>query len=292
MGHRLQTGFASVQGEGDYVDRVRALIEAGDFHAAETLLMADIAALDTPLAQMCASTSRNRVEITGWPELVDALASFEGGPISGVAIGMGNEPDLVFEGEVEHAPFLTLGIYADGNFAFSEASRDDLLAQCKSDAPAWADSEEDVEAYLELEGLAAINTALIRHKQRFFFRDESTVEAPALYVESVLAGWFRVLRFHQAVAAQLDAHGLPGDVPVITGIFGMTPDAPTVHYAEKKITVSSVEVAPLVIKPRVQRVEAMVDLSGSSIRRAVNDVQPVESPAPSGSFLRRLFGRG
>ena len=171
MAHRLQTLFATADGEANYVGALRALIEDGQLHAAETVLMADIAALDTTLAQICADTPRETVILNGWPELVEAIASYEGDPVTGVTIGMGNEPDLAFEKDRLHAPFVTLGLYCDGDFAFSSASRAELLAECQAETPRWAGAEEDVEVYLEIDGLADINTRLIHHKHRFFLRD-------------------------------------------------------------------------------------------------------------------------
>jgi hypothetical protein len=290
MGHRLQAVFATVEGEAAYVDTLRMLIEDGQFHAAETLLLADLQALDTGLAQMCLATSRDQVTLSGWTELVESIAVHEGEPITGVAIGMGNDADLVFERDELHAPFVMLGIYADGAFCFSGASREGILAQCKSDAPEWSDSEEDIEVYLELGGLAPINTALIRHKHQFFLRDDNPAEAPVLYVECVLAGWFRALRFHQAIAAELATHGLPGDIPVVSGIAGMRPDVATVHYPEKTVTVASGEVATLVLKPKAKRDDVVIDFTGTGIRRRIEKAHEPEV-AKSG-FFKRLFGRG
>lgn len=289
MGHRLQAAFATAEGEADYVDKLTTLIEEGQLHAAETLLLADLQALDTDLAQMCLATPRDQVRLSGWTELVEAIAVHEGEPITGVAIGMGNDADLAFERTELHAPFVMLGLYADGAFCFSGASREGLLSQCKSDEPAWADSEEDIEVYLELEGLAPINTALIRHKHQFFLRDDDPAEAPALYVECVLAGWFRALRFHQAIAAELAMHGLPGDIPVVSGIAGMRPAIATVHYPEKTVAVAAGEVAELVIKPKAKRTDAVIDLTGTSIRRRIEEAREPEAAKPG--FFARIFGR-
>ena len=289
MAHRLQTLFATADGEANYVGALRALIEDGQLHAAETVLMADIAALDTTLAQICADTPRETVILNGWPELVEAIASYEGDPVTGVTIGMGNEPDLAFEKDRLHAPFVTLGLYCDGDFAFSSASRAELLAECQAETPRWAGAEEDVEVYLEIDGLADINTRLIHHKHRFFLRDGAPDQAPALFVEAVLCGWFRALRFHQAVRAAIDSEGLPGSIPVMSGMFGMTPEVTTVHIPEKTVKTSIAEVAPLVMKPKARREDAIVDLSGADLRRRVVAAAGVAEDKPG--FFARLFRR-
>jgi hypothetical protein len=287
MTHRLQAAFNTAQGEASYVDALAALIEAGQLDAADAILTADLAGLDSDLARRCVETPRTSVVLSGWEALVEAVSVYQGDPITCIAIGMGNDADLVFDRDVLHVPFLTLGFYADGPFAFSSATRDSLLAQCKTPDPAWSDTEEDIEVYLELEGLAEINTALICHKHCFFFRDDDTIEAPAAYVEQVLVGWFRALRFHQAVAAEMDDAGLPGGIPAISGIFGMRPDIATVHYPERSIAVEVPQVASLVIKPKPREAEVVAKVSGPDLRRRLVAQVPVE-PVKQG-FLARIF---
>jgi hypothetical protein len=290
MTHRLQDAFASAEGEAQYVDGLRDRIEAGQLDAAETLLHADLAALDTPLARTCLALPREAVILQGWPELVEAIAAYEGDAIACVAVGMGNDTDLSFEKDQLHAPFVTVGLYSDQCFPFSSASRQAMLLECGKQQPAWAGAEEDIEIYLEIDGLAELNTRLILHKQRFFLRDDTSGAAPALYVDYVLSSWLRALRFHQAVRAAIDAEGLPGNIPVISGIFGMTPDPATVHVPEKTVKATIAEVAPLVFKPKAKRSDAIIDLSGSDLRRRIGEA-PAEPAAPSRGFLSRLFRR-
>ena len=60
---------------------------------------------------------------------------------------------------------------SDDGFAFSAASRDALLAECAADMPGWFGHEEDVEFYADVAGLAALNSALVQCKHRYFLRD-------------------------------------------------------------------------------------------------------------------------
>ena len=177
MSHRLQAEFATAEGEEHYVDHLKKLVSGGFLDTANGILVSDLMALDSDLARICSATDSEQVVLTGWPELIDAIAQFEGDPITGVTIGMANDPDLAFEKGQLHASYLLLGLYTDEVYGWSSASRDDILGQCGSDRPQWAGSEEDIEVYLELEGLEAINTRLIHHKHRFFLRDGNPAEA-------------------------------------------------------------------------------------------------------------------
>lgn len=298
MTHRLQTEFAEPDGEARYVERLRKLVTGGYLEAAEGILITDLASLDSALAGQCAALKREHVVLSGWPEVIDAMATFEGEPIAGMTIGLANDPDLNFEKGVLHAPYLLLGLYTDEAYRWSAASREDILAQCGSDDPAWAGREEDIEIYLEITGLEAINTALIHHKHRFFLRDGKPDKAPAGYVEYVLASWLRALRFHQAVAAQVAEHGLPGSVPVVSGTVELRPEIATVHFPEKSSDVGQVQFASLIgTGPRRGGAE-IVEFETLNIRRQIAaanaETEPVAEPAPEPErpgFLRRMFGR-
>jgi hypothetical protein len=301
MTHRLQADFATPQGEEAYVEKLRKHISSGYLEAAEGILIADLAMLDRDLAQQCAALGRNQVKLDGWPELMDVISVFEGEgeSVTGIAIGLANEPDLAFEKGLLHSPYLTLGLYTDGGFAWSTATREDILAQCASGDPQWGGHEEDVEVYMNIEGLDAINTALIHHKNRFFLRDGKPDKAPEGYVEYVLACWLRALRFHQAIAAELAEHGLPGNIPVVSGTIEMVPDVVAVHYPEKTVepSVPAVQLGSLIATTVTKR---MVDLDAevppaTTIRQriaAAND-QAEESPPveEKKGFFARMFGR-
>jgi len=300
MTHRLQADFATPQGEEAYVEKLRRHVASGYIEAAEGILLADLAMLDRDLAQQCAVLSRSQVRIDGWPELIDAIASIEGEPATGIAIGLANDPDLAFEKGQLHSPWLTLGIYTDEGFAWSAASRETILAQCASGDPQWGGHEEDIEVYMTIEGLDAINTALVHHKNRFFLRDGKPDKAPEGYVEYVLACWMRALRFHQAIAAEVAEHGLPGSIPVVSGIIDMAPEVAAVHFPEKSVEFAApaVELGSL-IKTSVPKRSLVIEEEkpASTIRQriaAANDQleeQQPEVPAERRGFFSRMFGR-
>jgi hypothetical protein len=304
MPHRLEDVFAGRGGEHDYVRRIESLIAGGLFHVAEALLRADLDALDSDLGRLCLAMGPGSVDLSGWEELQDAIASFEGDPITAVALGMANDADLVFNPKGLYDPYLTLGLYTDESFCFSEADSFAMLAECERENPAWAGAEEDIEVYLELEGFAELNTALLRHKTQYFFPEDlngAAVSPPLSYIEFIVAGWWRALKFHQLVKLKLDGHGLPGDIPVIAGIANMRQEVATVHYPAISLKVETAEVAELRMKAKPKKLDAIVDLTGSSVRqRLVEEAQaeaeaeaaaeatPIEE-APRG-FFPRTFG--
>ncbi len=231
MTHPLQTTFATAAGEAAWEEGLRDLFERRERAEAERQLRRALIATGGEMMDLCRRTSIARVEITGWEELVEAISLHEGAPITGATVGMGNERDRAFEKGKLHRPFMMLGLYTDEAWNWSSAAAQDALEQCRTECPAWAGQDEDIEAFLEIEGLDELNTALIHHKQRHFLREpDEAAPAPLRYVEYVLGCWWRALRFHQAVAVQLDRHALGATIPVISGLIDMRPEVVSVHW--------------------------------------------------------------
>lgn len=231
MTHPLQTTFATVAGEAAWEDGLRDLFERRELAEAERMLRRALIATGGRMMELCRRTTLDRVEITGWEELVEAISLHEGAPVSGATIALGAESDPAFARGTLHRPFMMLGLYTDEAWNWSSAGPDEALEQCRGESPAWAGQDEDIEAFLEIEGLDELNTALIQHQHRHFLRDDADASlAPPPYVEFVLGCWWRALRFHQAVAVQLDRHGLCGTIPVISGLIGMRPEVVSVHW--------------------------------------------------------------
>ena len=229
--HSLQTIFATAAGEAAWEESLRALFEARELAKAEQVLRTALIATGGEMMRLCRDASLSAVEISGWDELAEAVRNHEGEPITGATIAIGNEADLAFEKGAQHRPYLVLGLYTDAAWGWSAASAEDALGQCRAESPDWAGWDEDIEAFLEIDGLDALNTALVHHKQRHFIREVAeAAPAPLRYIEFVLGSWWRALRFHQAVAVQLDAHGLAGTVPVISGLIDMRPEVVAVHW--------------------------------------------------------------
>lgn len=313
--HSLQTTFAAAAGELAWEERLRALFEARELAQVEQILRAALIESGGEMMRLCRDASLSVVEIMGWDELAEAVRSHEGEPITGATIAIGNEADLAFEKGTPHRPYLVLGLYTDASWGWSSASSGEALAQCRSENPDWAGWDEDIEAFLEIDGLDALNTALIHHKQRHFIREEGeAAPAPLRYVEFVLGSWWRALRFHQAVAVQLDAHGLAGAIPVISGLIELRPEVVAVHWpvvrqvpsvkapeadseeADDEADEAESATSNLTRFNLIQRGRLVVDEAegptGSVLRRRIESSEELAEVAEAPGLMRRLLGRG
>ncbi|MFM5954382.1 MAG: hypothetical protein ACKOPE_08790 [Novosphingobium sp.] len=306
--HALQTTFASAAGEAAWEAQLRGLFEQRELAEAERLLRDALIATNGEMMRLCRAASLTAVDIAGWEELAEAIARHEGEPITGATVAMGNEADLAFEKGTTHRPYMVLGLYNDETWSWSSASPEAALEQCRADSPAWAGNDEDIEAFLDIDGLDALNTALIHHKQRHFIREDDGKPAPLRYVEFVLGCWWRALRFHQAVAVQLDRHGLGSSVPVISGLIDMRPEVVSLHWPVVRPVAA--ELAPpehaeadegrapdLTRFNLIQRGRLVLedDASpvGTTLRRRLeaSEAKAEPEPEPAPRLVRRLFGR-
>jgi hypothetical protein len=299
--HELQSQFATQEGEAAWTAVMHEHFHAGQLDDAQEYLATQLAALDTELATRCLIDEPDRVKITGWDELCEAIELHEGDQITGVTLAIANETDRAFEKGQVHHPYMMLGLYTDEPFAFSHASRAALVEQTDAEeGPAWAGYDEDIEVFLECEGLDAINTALVHHKERHFFRDDAPDHAPRRYVEYVLACWWRALLFHRAVERICRDKPLPQRVPVLAGMVDMRPDAVAVHglVAGNRPTTSKqvegpqmAEMLPESMITRREVEEVKEPPTGTDLRRRILETVQEEEPEKRG-LLARIFGRG
>lgn len=297
--HHLQEVFASAEGEKAFEDRLHALFAASDFAGAEAILAEQLATMESPVAELCRALGSNSVEVNGLEDVVDSIAEIEGEPVTTVMIIAANQPDLAFEKGMTHEPFLRAGLFTDEAFAFSQAEAAEIIAECDNEeGPAWAGADEDIELYLEIEGFGPLNTALLFHKQRHFFRDDNPAQAPLRYVEYVVGCWWRALRIQQAIKAEFDKHLRDTGVRAVVAVEDMRPELVSVLgnggaavLAEAR---SAVELASIDPASLIQRkvVEEEKELTGVDLRRRVLDSEQDAGVAEKPGFLGRLFGRG
>ncbi|MCJ8191078.1 hypothetical protein [Sphingomicrobium aestuariivivum] len=299
--HPAQLTFLTPEGEHGYVERLRGLLIDGRFDEAARILETDLAPFEGRIAKLCKATRVEDIVIEGWEDLEEIIAEFEGPPISAITAGLGNEPDLVFDLTKEHEPTLIFALYSDDMFDFSALSDEQLLDQCMSECPGWVGHEEDVEFYVNIEGLAPLNTALIQCKHIHFLRDgRDGVEgrAPGGYVEYQLGCWLRATRFLQAIDAKVKKVGLPKGVRLITGLIGMNADLATLLGQRKAPAAPSMlaqkggakgssedQFATLTMKKWVPKHDPLADMeSGSSLRQRIaasEEEAPAPQPAPT-----------
>ncbi len=297
--HPAQLTYLTPEGEHQFTERLRGLLIDGRFDEAARVLEEALAPFDGKIARLCKATRIEDIVIEGWEDLDEIIAEFEGPPITAITAGLGNEPDLVFDLTKEHEPTLIFALYSDDVFDFSRLDDAQLLDQCMSDCPGWVGHEEDVEFYVNIEGLAPLNTALIHCKHLHFLRDgRDGVEgrAPGGYVEYQLGCWWRATRFLQAVDAKVRQVGLPKGVRLITGLIGMNADLATLlgqRRAPAPAAAPSVlatkggagggagedAFATLTMKKWVPKHDPLADMeSGSSLRQRIAASE--EAPAP------------
>jgi hypothetical protein len=298
--HRLQELFATAEGEHDFNRQLHALFEATDLDGAEALLAAEIETMDSEIAQMCRDLRREAVVLTGWEHLIEAIELHEGDPITGVTLAIANALDLVFEKGRLHEPYVTIGLHTDDAYPFSTATPAALIAECNAaQGAAWGGREEDIELYLEAEGFGPLNTALLYHKQRHFFRDDNPPSAPMRYVDYVIGCWWRALRFQQAVAAEYARLGLPRAIPVVAGMVEMRPELASVHVADAPVAASlpraeTAEMAEISAADFIQRkpLAEESEPTGTALRRRFAGSEPeLVEVAEKRGLLRRLFQR-
>lgn len=298
MEHHLQKAWADEAAENAYFQRIEAMVHAGDLDAASAILEEDLASLDTPLGQLCRDLSEEAVDIAGWEELGDSITQYEGEPITAVHIMISNEPDLVFEDKsVTHHPMIEVMFYSNEHLPFSEMSREELLAESLKEDESWWGQGEDMEAYLEVNGLSQLNTALLHHKRQYYFRDQMHVldeanglasdTAPLLYIEFRLASMLRAVRYHQAVKALVEGFGLRKNVPVLVGMHNMKPEISSVYLAKSAVIVEMARIPKLAVTIKRNVEDIPEEFSGSSLRQRVL----VEAEEERPGFFRRLFGR-
>lgn len=309
MTHPLQTTFATAAGEAAWEDALRDLFERRELAEAERILRRALVETGGEMMQLCRDTSIKTVAIVGWAELADAVSLHEGAPITGATIALGNEYDLAFEKGGLHRPYMMLGLYTDAAWHWSSAEADAALAECRGESPAWAGGDEDIEAFIEIVGLDALNTALVHHKHRHLIREGDVSPVPLRYVEFVLGCWWRALRFHQAVAVELDRHGLGGTIPVISGLIDMRPEVVAVHWPVARMVPEQADEADsanpdcaelptltrfnLIQRGRLLTEDEPPEPVGISLRRrvAVADAEAEAQFAEGAGMMRRLLGR-
>ena len=299
--HELQTQFATQEGEDAWNAVMHEHFHTGSLDEAQAYLVAQLESLGTELATRCLIDDPDRVSISGWEELREAIELHEGDPISGVTLAIANEADRAFEKGQVHHPYMMLGLYSDDPYSFSRAGTQDLIGEASGEeGPAWAGYDEDIEVFLECEGLDAINTALVHHKERHFFRDEAPEQAPARYVEYVVACWWRALLFHRAVEKICAQKPLPNQVPVLAGMVDMKPDVIAVHgmvEGDRSARASDeydgpqmAEMLPDAMITRREVEEIKEPPSGTDLRRRVTETAEEEVPQKK-SLLARILGR-
>ena len=216
----LETQFSTDDGEKNYFRPIADLIRAERHDLAEDMLIADLASLRVPLAELCLETQNDVIELKDWDTLQQTIFRTSKRVLC-TAVGLdlccNQAGHITPEGWVE--PNVEVVFYSDEPFPFSVRSREEILAEnaiCTGISPVpWHGCMTDIEMiWMPVVGLARLNSAVESNNTLYTRRC-----APADYVAWRLAEWFRALRYHQTVKRYLDQEGLARHLPVIVGSY-------------------------------------------------------------------------
>jgi hypothetical protein len=207
------------------------LIRIARHDEAEAVLTDLLGSLPFPLARLCLKLPARDVTVTGRHEFntrIEMMSS-RGKPVTAVGIDITDQGDAR-DAQGRREQLLETNYYTDEcGFAFSRASRDDILAESAQPTAAWVGGFADLDGSLSVSGLAPLYDALLQQPERawsYMKTEEERLENLASY----LAGWFRHLRVHQAVKRGLDENGLARSVPVLVGTNEVPPYLTAVYW--------------------------------------------------------------
>ncbi len=104
----LQRIFSSEDGERVFSDVIAALVREGRLQEADAKLMAAIASTGSPLAGFCAAAPAESVRIAIWDDVIEAVETFEGDPITAVGITLWNDLETAVGKQEAYEPGLDL----------------------------------------------------------------------------------------------------------------------------------------------------------------------------------------
>lgn len=281
----LQSNWFDESNEQAYVAEIKYLIETGAIEKAQQKLSADIEALDTPLARQCLYL---RPKVDGWQEMCEAIGEFEGDPITAVHIMLSNDDDLSFENrDAIFEPLLEVVLYTDELYPFSTVDIDTIREESLLPDRPWYGRGADMEIFLEFIGMDEFNTALLRHKRQYFFRDQmheldklqgmAEGIVPLPYIEFMLCSMYRTVIFHQTIKAIVDSEGLPNNILVLVGTYNMKFDAASVYLPTHGMKIEAKESVKLQIQIKRDIIEpTSVDEAKTLRSKIMEEREPLE----------------
>ena len=223
----LNTQFSTDNGAQNYFRPIADLIRTERHDLAKERLIADLASLRVPVAELCLETQNDVVELKDWDTLQQMIFRQTSKRVLCTAVGLDLCCDqggqVTPEGWVE--PRVDVVFYTDDRFPFSTRSREEILAENASSRVPWHGCMADIGIVkMPVVGLARLNSA-VEDNNHFYTRRC----APADYVAWRLAEWLRALRYQQTVKRYLDQEGLARHLPVIVGSYH-SPFLETVYF--------------------------------------------------------------
>lgn len=301
--NKLQIDWFDQDVEQAYIARIKSMIESGNADKAVSDLLENIQTLDTPLAKQCPYL---RPQVDGWQEMIEAITEFEGEPITAVHVMLSNDDDLSFENrDSVFQPILEAALYTDELFAFSKANLDQVRAENMLPDRPWYGQGEDIEIFLEFNGIDEFNTALLRHKRQYFFRDQmheldklqgmAEGIVPLLYIEFMLCSMYRNALFHKIIKMMVDDIAMPNNIAVLVGTDNMKFDVSSVHIPMNCKKVAVIEKTKLDVEIKREIIDDFSAEKTQTLRQKIIEekehqeaAQPIADPE-SQSMIKRLF---
>lgn len=214
--------FATHAGRRTFDAALADLLRAPNHAEAEALLAQVLRAFPSPATTLCLDLLPEAVQVEGWAHFNERLATLVRDlPATAVWLDLSNYTDEADDG-LRH-PVVEIGYVTDGKVAFSQETRDSLLAMSATYPAPWTGGPDEDGTELVVTGLGPLNDWLIRREG-----DDGTPPAAV-----AAAQWFELLRYHQAITRNLSDQGLVADIPLIVGAHDVGPWCKAIMYRAK-----------------------------------------------------------
>ncbi|MDE2596145.1 MAG: hypothetical protein KGL44_04620 [Sphingomonadales bacterium] len=228
--------FESEQQVHEIRNALQTLLREGDADvAAERLFMAieALAELGHPVADLCREATLDSMIVHGWDELAYevARADSHGRTITAIGVDLSSAGDDTPGEDGTCEPCLETSFYSDHAFAFSTATRGEIVAGYSASSSEWAGAFETIDGTIRIEGLGELHAAALRLQAECRMGDNlDGADHDAMLVAAALIA----VRVHQAMREMVLAYGLPRPMAMLVGSNESYPffDAPVVATPE------------------------------------------------------------
>jgi hypothetical protein len=219
-------------GRGSFGGEIAGMLRRREYDQADKVLVDHLTAYPGPIATACRGAADGHVTLSGWDDVDADLVDLgrRGHTVTAIGLELSNYSDEQGHAWWDKEPVVELAAYTDAVYPFSESRRQDLMDLSESYPAPWTDQALGEEtAHLTVTGLRAINGALLHHASVEPWNPNGQGALSTEAVAEYLGWWFMHLRFHQAVARDLDERGLAFAVPVLVGTHDVGPWVQAVH---------------------------------------------------------------
>ncbi len=226
MADDLSVQLSTWAGRKTVGSELAAMLRRREFDKVERVLAEHLTAYSGPIATACRGVSDGHVTLAGWDEVDADLVDLSRPERAVTAVGLDLSNYSDHEGQTwwDKEPYVEFAAYTDDVFPFSDSRRQDLLDLSETYPAPWTDQALGEEtAHLTVTGLRALNGSLLLRSSVEPWHPGSNARLDNESVAEYLGWWWMHLRFHQAVARDLEERGLALAVPVVVGTHDVGP---------------------------------------------------------------------